>query len=1123
MKAFLAHQLDLIFFVYGLSFFLLALTVYFVARIKGEHPFWRWIGAFAFLHSIAEFLDMSVLSAGDAPGFTTVRVILLTASFFCLFELVRSALVKEYPKACGVWVYFPLCLIVVGGGWMMDGLAGINVMVRYVFGVIGGISAAVMISRSFPQGHFQFRRMRDFSLLLACYAVTQLFTPSSAILFSTIINQDIFFSATGVPVQLCRMLLACAMSVLVWEYYTIERGRILDAQHKSYRFQKDYLLPLGLGVVLLAGGFMADLVGHRQEAQMKEKLLILADIVAAKVPVFLVPEAAPLSIDDVSFQYLKEKAADVMHYYPEAKDLHLFFQRNGEVEFLMDIHSAVKESLGHEALMGTAYRGDEKGLLEVFRSGTRVVTPPQKLEGRRRVSVLIPVRHSSTGRVFLVLGIDFDAMDWDQEIMRYRAIPIVVTAVFVLLLIGFFVAFKREHESKRDIEVQQQKLMKLSVLLEKERLSLETIFNSTQVGFFWLDDMLRVQRVNQVLKESFGYGVKAFFVGDLGETCPVQGFQDIARQVLRTGKGVSALEQEYQVSLPQGTTGLWLEVSADILILDDKRGVLFSLVDITERKKAEQELELHRAGLEDIVRRRTEDLEKAKERAEEANRLKSQFLFNVSHEIRTPLNGIVGFSELIAKSQNIERIHSMAKTVLNEADILLALVNDVLDQGKLEEGKLAIFYAPVDLKQVMSDVLKTVTIPAHEKGIELRLELGPGVPLFLFADRLRICQVLLNLLNNAVKFTDEGSVVLSAQLVQENGDEVRIRFSVIDTGMGIPEEKQHLIFERFAQVDGAATRKHGGAGLGTSIAKALVELMGGTLGFISQQGMGTTFWCELPFTTCSAEDMGMAEAASEMNEALPPTPKVTGPILVVEDYEINQDVVRAHLDNGGYQSEFASDGFMAVKACELREYKLILMDIQMPGIDGYETVRRIRALGGWAAQVTIIGVTANADDNTRASCLAGGMQDVLTKPIRRKPFLMTLARWLSAEGSPSAPVTAPAVSDTAIVFDYAQAIAEFADDKALLDAVLDKFFVDVRKQLSVINDAIAANDGKTIGAQAHKIKGGASNLTAMKLAEAAKLMEEKGKANDLEGMKGLLERMDKEITALERAVADARR
>ncbi|MFH0754275.1 MAG: ATP-binding protein [Candidatus Omnitrophota bacterium] len=1134
MKAFLAHQMDFIYYIYGLSFFLLAVTAYFVSRVHSRQKFWLWLGIFGFLHGVNEWLDMLTFSVAGGVSFNSLRFTIATLSFLCFAEIVRQFLQEKRWPWLGLWVHGIVLMGLAWAGYALDRTAGISVLPRYVLGGCGGLGAAWVLFRLTLPDNRGYRLLQCFSGVMALYALTQFIAPHSRIYFLGNFDQDLFFAWMGFPIQLVRTALAVLLALILWQYYVGQRFRMMQEIQKGYRSQKDFLLPLGLLVVVLGGCYATDLICHRLEVLKKDEAKMMVRIEASNLADWndRMSGLTDWSIHDLqakpddvgSFLYLqlKQYLSGVIQRYRKVRSCYLFVNKDDKTVFLVGAeNSSLKKLPDLEAVPGEVFAQDRDVLGPLFKEGGVGIIDPGILGDT--ISVYTSLVDHRTGKILTVLGIDYDAKAWHRELAGYRLVGIAVLFLFCVLIIIFFIIYKHEHELRRDLEVHQQKLLELSGLLEKERVSLEMIFNATQVGFLWLDERLRVRRINHVLAGSFGYGNEVFFVGHLGDACAIKRFEDMAHQVMVTGARVNRMEQEHRLSLSGTDVSLWLEVGADRLNIAGERGVLFSLLDITERKKAEQEIEMHRSSLEDMVRSRTEDLEKAKEKAEESNRLKSQFLFNVSHEIRTPLNGIVGFSELIAKSQNLDRIHVMAKTLLNEADILLALVNDVLDQGKLEEGKLAIFYAPVSLRHLMGDVVKTVMMLANEKGIELRMKCGDDVPEYVLADRLRMCQVLLNLLNNAVKFTKEGSVLLEAKLMESSESDCRVQFIITDTGVGIPQNKQHLIFERFSQVDGDSTREYGGAGLGTSIAQDLVKLMGGTLGFTSKEGVGTAFWCEIPFMISCVEDVGEIEGGDDVKEVVSAPFVRSGEILVVEDYEINQDVVRAHLENGGFKAAFVADGFLAVKACEIKEYQLILMDIQMPGIDGYETTRRVRALGGWAAVVPIIGVTANADEGTREACLKLGMSDVLTKPIRRHPFLSTIARWMS--GPLPLPLDTAAEASLPVeekIFDYAQAVMEFGGDKVLVDTVIDKFFEQVREQVPRLAQAITDRDGKFIGAQAHKIKGGASNLTAMKLAACAQIMEEKGKSAELEGVGVILEQFKMELAALECAVAVAR-
>jgi PAS domain S-box-containing protein len=510
------------------------------------------------------------------------------------------------------------------------------------------------------------------------------------------------------------------------------------------------------------------------------------------------------------------------------------------------------------------------------------------------------------------------------------------------------------------------------------------------------------------------------------------------------------------------------------------------------------------------------ELRRAKLAAEDANQAKSRFLSNVSHEIRTPLNGIIGFTELIMRERDPFTVHTMARSVLKESDILLSLVNAVLDQARIESGKIEIANTASDLMELLDTAAQAVEIQAQKKGISVRVEHSEDVPHFVLLDRLRLCQVLMNLMNNSVKFTERGSVLLRVSVERRESDKSWVRFEVIDTGSGIPNNKRHLIFQRFAQVDAGASRKHGGAGLGLSIAHGLVELMGGIIGFDSEVGTGSTFWFVLPLSICEKPNnlQALKETNADWKVTLPNCPSY--PILLVEDYEPNQEVARMHLEGAGYKVDIAGDGTDALRRCETTEYSLILMDIQMPVMDGLEATRQLRQRSGWTMRVAILGLSANADDKSRIDCMTAGMNGLVTKPLRRSTFLREVALQLSgtSRNCDCLPAVSPKASN-ALPMDYKQAVQEFAGDHSLLDSVVVRFLIMARKQLADLKGFISAGDAAAIGREAHKIKGAAGNLTAMPLSEVAKTMEEMGKSSNLLGIDTLFGQLEKELDTLD--------
>ena len=1160
MSAFFMSQMDYVFFIYGLSFFFLALVVYFLSRIKPAYPFWKWIFLFALLHGVVEWLDMVSISFWTAPFFRIVKLIFLVFSFLCFVELMREQIRRDCGKACGPVLYIFLLLAVIVPGWMIDQWAGINVLARYILGVIGGSGAAYIIFHCGRKEDEKRGLLSVFAGLLGCYALTQIFVPASKVFPSSVINQGMFLGFAGIPIQVFRMILACSMAFVVWKYYLSMRREQSALTKEAHFLQAGILFPLALVVFVLIGWGATCLLSEKRMDEKKKVLFALAQYSAhAQDPAVVASfTGTPADLESANYKAFFKEAMGTYLRYPDAVSIYLFGRKDGHTIFLFDsMNPLIKDDSVPSAQPGEVYPEDAQLLADMFRQGGTVVIGPEEDKWGNFMSGLSAIRSPDTGKVIAVLGVDYVVEEWMKDVAGYRMMAIAIAGLFVVLFIVFFFIYMREKEVQQHLKDREHRLLELSALLEEERVGLETIFNSTQVGLMLVDPQLQIKRVNAVLSRLVGREAQAILGNRPGqglsciyldaksmtcghsEACAVCPLSRMVKNAMATGDQVRDFEYRHQHNTVSGDPKtLWLQINASPLLIGGQRHILLSLADITARKIAQQELDEYHSRLEDLVKSRTEalnrtnqqltreimerqeanrELQEAKNKAEEASRLKSQFLFNVSHEIRTPLNGIMGFAELIARCEDLDRARMMSRTILHESDILLTLVNDVLDQAKIEAGKMTFESKPVDLKDVLSGMMKTLTMAANKKGLIVSLESSGDVPQFVLTDRLRLCQVLWNLSGNAIKFTQEGSVILRTELFDRRLDQAWIKFSVKDTGTGIPDEKKHLVFERFSQVDGASTRKFGGAGLGMSIAKGLVELMGGNIGFESNPGQGSTFWFVLPLKVCAESQLPQERPRVAL--ALEAAVGLRGPILVVEDYPVNQDVVRMHMEAGGYEGDFASDGFAAVKACASKEYKLILMDIQMPGMDGYETTRQIRALGGWAASVPVLGVTANADENTRKKCLDIGMIDVMTKPIRGQIFLTLLGHILAGKGA-GLSVAKPgevvmAEDQSAKVMDYEEAVKEFAGNKVLLDTVVGRFLAQVKKQFDVIAQAIAAKDSDMIGREAHKIKGAAANLTAMRVSLYAKAMEQKGKNADLDGIDVLFVELKNEVALLE--------
>lgn len=1227
MLEFLAGEADYVSAVTGLLFALASLAVLSLRQLRLQGLPWGWLASYLGVQALEALADL-LLGAILEQDYVVVaaRLFMRAVSNVLLLEYGRQSLSRLGFRVPGPWVLF-VPVAVVGSG-AVGGLAYLDACVFLLMGTPAKVLTGLVLIRV-ARNEVQFGGW----LGLAGWMMLLLVLPSAARVLATLFLPEIRLTpewvpaSRSIPVDMAKCALAVVLDYSLWAFARKVRvSRLPDPSFDGFRSGARLALVALIGIMGM-GWLVTFSLGTLARQEKIQQVVHLASASAATFSAELFRGLAG-SVSDKETPRWKEiqrHCQSIADSVPDIRYVYSFGRRPGQESlfFFVDTEPSfvpVEERVEPCATPGDLYDDPAAELFsEVYDTGSPVSLGPYHDKWGAFISAGAPITDAQ-GQVVAILGIDVNARNWARTVAMQRLAPILLTLALAFMVAVLFSGYQRRLEDERRLAFSES--------------SLRTVFGHVYEAIIVHDARGQVIDVNRRMLELWGISREQALAATLpGELVRPEG---AAASLPKIWENVMAGEEvllEWVCRRPTLGGEFPGEVFMTRMDRFDGPVVVSTVRDMTRRRVAEEQLRLAMSRAEALA-----------ERAEQANRAKSAFLANMSHEIRTPLNGVLGMTHLLLNSEISPQAREYVEIANRSGEHLLQVLNDILDFSKIEAGKLTVDQVPFDLAATVEDAAAALGVKILSAGLSFACIIRPGVPESVQGDPIRIRQILGNLIGNAAKFTQSGEIVVEVSRINDSPEPVAaIRIAVRDTGPGIPSDFVESLFRPFSQVDSALVKSAGGTGLGLSVCKRLVELMGGSIGVESALGRGSEFWFELPLRVvavqstsvptlrmpadaavlvvvphaatlemvrCQLQAMGaefravasitdgmhhvrmlVAEgrsvAALVLDKELPgeavaslvqaeglglkgvpvilltrpsdtgsadgnsgrhqllskpvrrnqlaralanamdgALPKAAGhgawaealavprqgqrlAILVVEDNQANQRVAQGLLGHLGHVVTLADNGVDALRKLANERFDLVLMDCQMPVMDGYEATRRIR-FGPDAVtdrHVPVVAMTAHAFREERERCLASGMDDHLAKPVRLEELERVVKKW----AGPKVAITTPRpriITANERVFDREELEERLMADWRLIRKVAEACLREIPEHIEGLRMALEQRSQEQATLHTHSIKGVASTLSGQKLRCLALQAEKCAKEGQLDAVAELLPKIE---------------